>query len=59
MTHLVDCAAHGMQGGFHAIGDAAIATVLAGFAAAAARSGVDRLRAGRHRVEHAELWTRS
>ncbi|MFF5173615.1 amidohydrolase [Micromonospora sp. NPDC000089] len=56
--HLVDCAAHGMQGGFHAIGDAAIATVLEGFAAAAARLGTDRLRAARHRVEHAEIMSK-
>jgi predicted amidohydrolase YtcJ len=56
--HLVDCAAHGMQGGFHAIGDAAIGTVLAGFAGAAQALGVERLRAARHRVEHAEIMTR-
>jgi predicted amidohydrolase YtcJ len=53
--HLVDCAKHDMQGGFHAIGDAAITTVLQGFAAAENVVGQDRLRAGRHRVEHAEL----
>jgi hypothetical protein len=53
--HLVDCHHHGLQGGFHAIGDAALATVLAGFAAAAARLGVEALRAARHRIEHAEL----
>ncbi|MBY8875690.1 amidohydrolase family protein [Micromonospora sp. PLK6-60] len=53
--HLLDCAAHGMQGGFHAIGDAAISTVLAGFAGAAEKLGVDRLRAARHRIEHAEI----
>jgi hypothetical protein len=53
--HLLDCAAHGVQGGFHAIGDAAIGTVLAGFAAAAAQLGVERVRAARHRVEHAEI----
>ncbi|WBB80839.1 amidohydrolase family protein [Micromonospora sp. WMMD882] len=56
--HLLDCVAHGVQGGFHAIGDAAISTVLEGFAGAAGRVGVDRLRAGRHRVEHAEIMTR-
>jgi predicted amidohydrolase YtcJ len=44
-----------VQGGFHAIGDAAIGTVLAGFAGAARRVGVERLRAGRHRIEHVEL----
>ncbi|MEH1014037.1 amidohydrolase [Micromonospora sp. CPCC 206060] len=53
--HLLDCAGHGMQGGFHAIGDAAIATVLAGFAGAAQVLGVERVRAARHRVEHAEI----
>ncbi|RKN41490.1 amidohydrolase [Micromonospora endolithica] len=56
--HLVDCAAHGMQGGFHAIGDAAIGTVLEGFAAAAVEVGTDRLRAARHRVEHAEIMSK-
>ncbi|MEV4845401.1 amidohydrolase family protein [Micromonospora matsumotoense] len=56
--HLVDCAAHGMQGGFHAIGDAAISTVLEGFAAAAAVLGTDRVRAARHRVEHAEIMSK-
>lgn len=53
--HLLDCDRHGMQGGFHAIGDAAIATVLAGFAAAAGELGVDRVRAARHRMEHVEI----
>ncbi|GFJ95705.1 hypothetical protein Prum_093470 [Phytohabitans rumicis] len=53
--HLLDCAAYGVQGGFHAIGDAAIGTVLAGFAEVAGKLGVDRLREARHRVEHAEI----
>jgi predicted amidohydrolase YtcJ len=53
--HVVDCVRNGIQAGFHAIGDAAIATVLAGFAAASATVGLDRLRAGRHRIEHAEI----
>jgi predicted amidohydrolase YtcJ len=53
--HLLDCAAHGVQGGFHAIGDAAVGTVLDGFALAAAKLGTDRLRAAGHRVEHAEI----
>ncbi|WP_422769476.1 amidohydrolase [Plantactinospora sp. WMMC1484] len=53
--HLLDCAAHDVQGGFHAIGDAAIGTVLAGFAGAAEVLGVERLRAAGHRVEHAEI----
>ncbi|BBH70405.1 amidohydrolase [Actinoplanes sp. OR16] len=53
--HLLDCVRIGFQGGFHAIGDAAIETVLDGFALAAKQVGVDRLRAGRHRIEHVEL----
>lgn len=53
--HLVACTEVGLQGGFHAIGDRAVATVLAGFALAAARVGLARLRAARHRVEHLEI----
>jgi predicted amidohydrolase YtcJ len=53
--HLVDCARLDVQAGFHAIGDAAIAAVLAGFAVAAEVVGAEVLRAGRHRLEHAEL----
>jgi hypothetical protein len=53
--HLVDCTQREMQGGFHAIGDRAIATVLAGFGLAAARVGVDRIRDARHRIEHVEI----
>nr|WP_250037874.1 amidohydrolase family protein [Actinoplanes maris] len=53
--HLLDCITVGVQGGFHAIGDAAIATVLEGFALAAKSVGVDAVREGRHRIEHVEL----
>jgi predicted amidohydrolase YtcJ len=53
--HLVDCVRHGVQGGFHAIGDQAISTVLDGFAGAARVVGLERLRAGRHRIEHVEI----
>jgi predicted amidohydrolase YtcJ len=53
--HVVDCVRHGVQAGFHAIGDRAISTVLDGFAAAARVVGLDRLRAGRHRIEHVEI----
>jgi predicted amidohydrolase YtcJ len=53
--HLLECVELGVQGGFHAIGDAAIEAVLEGFALAAKRVGVDRLREGRHRIEHVEL----
>lgn len=56
--HLLDCHAHGLPGGFHAIGDAALQTVLDGFAAAATSLGAARLRAARHRIEHAELLDR-
>lgn len=57
--HLLDCHEHDLPGGFHAIGDAALATVLAGFTAAADKLGAERLRAARHRVEHAELLDRA
>ena len=53
--HLLDCIRVGVQGGFHAIGDAAIDAVLDGFAIAAKAVGTDRVREGRHRVEHVEL----
>ncbi|MEV6600751.1 amidohydrolase family protein [Actinoplanes sp. NPDC051346] len=54
-AHLLECVELGVQGGFHAIGDAAIESVLDGFAIAAESVGVERLRAGRHRIEHVEL----
>jgi predicted amidohydrolase YtcJ len=54
-AHLVDCATQGMQGGFHAIGDQAISTVLAGFRSAARTVGLEKLREGRHRIEHVEI----
>ncbi|GAA0528400.1 amidohydrolase [Paractinoplanes ferrugineus] len=53
--HLLDCMRVGVQGGFHAIGDAAIEAVLDGFAIAAKTVGVDDLRAAGHRIEHVEL----
>ncbi len=55
--HIVDCVGEGVQAGFHVIGDAALAEVLEGFRRAAAAVGVDRLRAGRHRLEHVEMPT--
>jgi predicted amidohydrolase YtcJ len=57
--HLVDCTREGMQGGFHAIGDQAIGTVLEGFRAAAAVVGLERIRAARHRIEHVEIVDRA
>ena len=56
--HVVDCVHHGVQSGFHAIGDGALHTVVRGYAAAAEKVGLDRLRAGRHRIEHAEMLNR-
>jgi predicted amidohydrolase YtcJ len=53
--HILDCVAVGVQSGFHAIGDAAIDTVLDGYALAAKAIGTEKLRDGRHRVEHVEL----
>jgi len=53
--HVLACTEAGLQAGFHAIGDAALAEVVAGFEEAAAGIGPDRLRAARHRVEHAEM----
>lgn len=53
--HIINCAGNGMQGGFHAIGDQAIANVVTGVASAAQTVGVETVRSGRHRVEHAEM----
>jgi predicted amidohydrolase YtcJ len=53
--HVVACAEAGMQAGFHAIGDAAVDAVIAGFEEAAERVGPDVIRAGRHRIEHLEM----
>lgn len=53
--HVAACTEAGLQAGFHAIGDAALDTVVAGVRAAAERVGLARIRAARHRVEHAEM----
>ncbi|MFD7590474.1 amidohydrolase [Kitasatospora sp. NPDC059811] len=52
--HVAACTEAGLQAGFHAIGDAAVAAVLDGVRAAGERVGAGRVRALRHRVEHAE-----
>jgi len=52
--HVADCTEAGLQAGFHAIGDAALTAVLDGVRAAADRVGLARVKALRHRVEHAE-----
>ncbi|MEV0372427.1 amidohydrolase [Streptomyces sp. NPDC050636] len=58
-AHVAACTEAGLQAGFHAIGDAALTTVVDGVRAAADRVGLDRIRAARHRVEHAEMLTDS
>lgn len=52
--HLIECTEAGMQGGFHAIGDAATDQVIAAMRLAADRLG-GRISAAGHRIEHAEL----
>ena len=52
--HLVECTEAGLQGGFHAIGDAATDQVVAAMRMAAERLG-PRVAAAGHRIEHAEL----
>ena len=52
--HVAACTEAGLQAGFHAIGDAAVDTVVEGVRAAADRVGLAAVRAARHRVEHAE-----
>ncbi|MET9566473.1 amidohydrolase [Streptomyces tauricus] len=56
-AHVVACTEAGLQAGFHAIGDAAVASVVDGMRAAAEKVGLARVRAARHRVEHAEMLT--
>ncbi|MFJ9666281.1 amidohydrolase [Streptomyces sp. NPDC101219] len=56
-AHVVACTEAGLQAGFHAIGDAAIGAVTEGMRAAADKLGLARIRAARHRVEHAEMLT--
>jgi predicted amidohydrolase YtcJ len=55
--HVVACTEAGLQAGFHAIGDAAVTTVVEGLRAAAEKVGLAGIRAARHRVEHAEMLT--
>jgi hypothetical protein len=56
-AHVVACTEAGFQAGFHAIGDAAVTAVVEGVRAAAQKVGLARVRAARHRVEHAEMLT--
>lgn len=56
VDHLVACVRAGVQTGFHAIGDNALRVLIDEcFGAAAGLVGEEALRAGRHRVEHAEM----
>ncbi|KIF07060.1 amidohydrolase [Streptomyces sp. RSD-27] len=55
--HVAACTEAGLQAGFHAIGDAAVTAVVEGVRAAAEKVGPARIRAARHRVEHAEMMT--
>ncbi|MER5638770.1 amidohydrolase [Kitasatospora sp. NPDC002227] len=52
--HVTACTEAGLQAGFHAIGDAALTAVVEGVRTAADRLGLARVKALRHRVEHAE-----
>ncbi|MER5788523.1 amidohydrolase [Streptomyces sp. NPDC001980] len=56
-AHVAACTEAGLQAGFHAIGDAAVTAVVEGARAAAEKVGLTRVRAARHRVEHAEMLT--
>ncbi|MFI6854434.1 amidohydrolase [Streptomyces sp. NPDC050416] len=56
-AHVVACTQAGLQAGFHAIGDAAVDSVAEGVRAAAEKLGLARVRAARHRIEHAEMLT--
>ncbi|MEU6894372.1 amidohydrolase [Streptomyces sp. NPDC046557] len=56
-AHVAACTEAGLQAGFHAIGDAALTAVVEGVRAAADKVGIARVRAARHRVEHAEMMT--
>ncbi|MGV9435474.1 amidohydrolase family protein, partial [Nocardia sp. NPDC003648] len=54
-AHIRACTEAGVQAGFHAIGDAAMDLVVAGFATVAAELGGPAVAARGHRVEHAEM----
>ncbi|MGO4453797.1 amidohydrolase [Arthrobacter sp. RAF14] len=53
--HLIACTELGLQGGFHAIGDAALDVVIAALDRTSARLGESAVRRAGHRVEHAEM----
>ena len=53
--HVVGCTRHGLQAGFHAIGDRAVDTVLSSLRAAAVDLGAAAVTAAGHRLEHVEM----
>ncbi|HEX6887393.1 MAG TPA: amidohydrolase family protein [Candidatus Nanopelagicales bacterium] len=53
--HLVACTRAGLQGGFHAIGDAAMDAVAQGLRRAIEACGQGPVRAARHRIEHVTM----
>jgi hypothetical protein len=53
--HLIACTRAGVQGGFHCIGDDAVAIAVAGLRRAAEVLGEEPVRAARHRLEHVEM----
>lgn len=55
--HVINRTRAGQQAGFHAIGDAAVAAVVEGFAGAERELGAAALAACGHRVEHLEMVT--
>jgi predicted amidohydrolase YtcJ len=52
--HLVACTKAGTQGGFHVIGDGAVAELVEGLRQAAELVGAQALRKAAHRLEHVE-----
>nr|WP_294694496.1 amidohydrolase family protein [uncultured Friedmanniella sp.] len=54
-AHLVACTRAGVQGGFHCIGDDAVAAAVGGLRRVAEMLGADAVRASRHRLEHVEM----
>ncbi len=53
--HLIACTREGIQGGFHAIGDAALDAVVQGINLAVDEVGISQFRFAKHRIEHAEM----
>jgi predicted amidohydrolase YtcJ len=53
--HVIACIGAGLQAGFHVIGDRATDVIMSAMSAAALTLGSDAIRAGGHRLEHAEM----